>query len=344
MAGLFESHSIEIECFAYSYGPRTDDEYRQRLKQAIANWRDINELSDEAAAQQIRADGIDVLVELKGRTDGARLGIVAHSPAPVVMHYLGYPGTLASPGIDYIVADPIIAPPESNAHYAETVLRLPTCYQSNDAKRARPPATPRTELGLPENALVLCNFNQPYKWSERFMRVWLRTLQRAPHAVLWLLDPGDAAKRSVTALAQEYGVAAQLHWAAQRPLEVHLARLAAANLALDQLPYASHTTGSDALWMGVPMLTCTGEAFQGRVGASLVTAAGLPKLAKNNIDDYEHALLEFVTHPSRLHELQAEFSARVRSAPLFDTADFTRRWEALLLQTFVAHTAKSTSL
>lgn len=344
MVGVFESHSTHIECFAYSYGPRTDDDYRRRLKLAIPSWRDINELSDEAAARQMRTDGIDILVELKGLTFGARLGICAHRPAPVVMHYLGYPGTLVSPGIDFIVADPIITPPESNDRYAETVLRLPICYQANDAKRIRPVAVPRTELGLPEGALVLCNFNQSYKWSERFMRVWLRTLQRAPHAVLWLLDPGDATRRAVMMLAQEYGVTTQVHWATPQPVDLHLARLAAANLALDQLPYASHTTGSDALWMGVPMLTCVGGAFQGRVGASLVAAAGLPDLAKNNIDDYERALLEFVIQPSLLRELQAEFSARISAMPLFDTVGFTKQWEALLLQTFVAKTSKNVSL
>ena len=176
------------------------------------------------------------------------------------------------------------------------------------------------------------------------MRVWLRTLQRAPHAVLWLLDPGDAAKRAVMMLAQQYGVATQVHWASRQPVDLHLARLAAANLALDQLPYASHTTGSDALWMGVPMLTCVGEAFQGRVGASLVAASGLPQLAKNNIEDYEQTLLEFVIQPSQLRELQAEFSARISSVPLFDTAGFTKQWEALLLQTFDAKTSQNVSL
>ncbi len=334
VAGLLESHSEAVEVFAYSHGPRVDDDYRVRLKRAVANWRDINALSDEAAAHLIRADEIDVLVELKGRTYGARLGIAAFRPAPVVLHYLGYPGTLAAAGIDYLVADPTLIPPESQSHYAETVLRMPICYQANDAKRARPSATPRAELGLPEGAVVLCNFNQSYKWSERFMRVWMRALQRAPHAVLWLLEPDTVARENVMSLAREHKVEAQVYWAPRANMEQHLARLGTANLALDQLPYASHTTGSDALWMGVPLLTCLGNTYQGRVGASLARAAGLNELITANIEAYERLLGNLLAQPDRLRAIQREYGARATHAPLFDTATFTAQWEALLRDTY----------
>lgn len=333
IAGLLESHSTDVEVFVYSYGPRVDDDYRLRLKKAVANWRDINVLSDEAAALQIAADKIDVLVELKGRTYGARLGIAAYRPAPAVVHYLGYPGTLAATGIDYLIADPIIVPIERESHYAEKILRMPLCYQANDHQRARPAPTPRAELGLPEDAIVLCNFNQSYKWSECFMRVWMRALQRAPNAVLWLLEPDAEARENVMALAREHNAAAQIHWAPRATMAQHLARLGAANLALDQLPYASHTTGSDALWMGVPLLTCIGETYQGRVGASLVNAVNLNELVTANIESYERLLGNLLAQPDRLRAIQADFGARAINAPLFDTRRFTADWEKLLRDT-----------
>lgn len=336
IAGLLESHSSSVEVFAYSYGPRVEDDYRTRLRQAVPNWRDINAMSDDAAAQQIRADGIDVLVELKGRTYGARLGITARKPAPVIVHYLGYPGTLAADGIDYLVADPILVPSESESRYAESVLRMPLCYQANDTRRVRPAPTPRAELGLPDDAIVLCNFNQSYKWSERFMRVWMRALQRAPKAVLWLLEPDTVARANVMTMAKEHNVVAQIHWAPRAKMEAHLARLGAANLALDQLPCASHTTGSDALWVGVPLLTCIGDTYQGRVGASLVNAAGLIDLIVPNIEAYERMLGNLLAQPDRLLSLQADYAARAATAPLFDTATFTAAWEALLRTTYDA--------
>jgi len=336
IAGLLESHSSSVEVFAYSYGPRVDDDYRTRLKRAVPNWRDINAMSDDAAAQQIRADGIDVLVELKGRTYGARLGITARKPAPVIVHYLGYPGTLAADGIVYLVADPILVPSESELHYTESVLRMPRCYQANDARRARPAPTPRAELGLPDDAIVLCNFNQSYKWGERFMRVWMRALQRAPKAVLWLLEPDAVARANVMTMAKEHNVVAQIHWAPRAKMEAHLARLAAANLALDQLPYASHTTGSDALWMGVPLLTCIGNTYQGRVGASLANAVGLNDLIVPNIEAYERMLGNLLAQPDRLLSLQAEYASRAATAPLFDTTSFTAQWETLLRTTYDA--------
>ncbi len=339
IAGVFESHSTSVEPFAYSYGPRTNDEYQLRLKRAFgddAHWRDVHDLSDEAAAELIRTDEIDVLIELKGRTYGARMGITARKPAPITLHYLGYPGTLAAAGIDVLVVDSIIAPEGLESAYTETLLRMPNCYQANDAKRARPIAKPRSELGLPEAALVLCNFNQSYKWSERFMRVWMRALKHAPHAVLWLLDSGEQARDSVHALAAEYGVAPQIYWAPRHSMLEHLARLGAANLALDQLPCASHTTGSDALWMGVPLLTCMGETFHGRVGASLVTAAGHPEWIAPNIDVYERMLIDFVSQPAALLALQRTFATCAARSPLFDTEMFTRQWETMLRAAFDA--------
>ena len=336
IAGLLELHTTDVEIFIYSYGPRTDDAYRARMKAAVSNWRDINTLSDREAAQLICADRINVLVELKGRTYGARLGIAAFRPAPVVIHYLGYPGTLVAAGVEYLVADSIIVPPSSEAHYDEAILRLPLCYQVNDAQRSRPPVALRADVGLPQDCVVLCNFNQPYKWSERFMQVWMRALARSPDAVLWLLDAGATARENVMALARQHKVAQQVLWAPHAHIDAHLARLGAANLALDQLPCASHTTAADALWMGVPLLTCYGDTFHGRVGASLAHAAGLDELVTPNIEAYERLLHNLLAQPDRLRAIQTEYGARAKAAPLFDTSTFTKHWEALLRKTYAA--------
>jgi protein O-GlcNAc transferase len=331
MAGLFEHHDrSRFEVFAYSYGPRVDDAYRSRLRAALPHWRDVNDLSDPEAAATIKGDALDVLVELKGHTLGVRLGITAHRPAPVTLHYLGYPGTMASGGIDFLLADAITVPAAHEGFYAEKILRMPCSYQVNDQQRARPAALSRAALGLPQDALLLCNFNQSVKWTAPFFNCWLRALQAAPHAHLWLLDPGAAVRDQLIGHAAAVGVAAQILWAPRLAPAAHLARLAAADLALDQLPYASHTTGADALWMGVPLLTCLGEAFHGRVGASLLHAVELPALITQNMDDYEQHLHQLLANPAPIKAAQQHLRANYQRLPLFDTAQFTRDWEAML--------------
>jgi len=330
-AGLFEQHSRErVELYAYSYGPRVDDDYRRRLKAAIPHWRDINDLTDAQAADLIVADALDVLVELKGLTYGARPGIAALRPAPRIVHYLGYPGTLCSAGIDYLVGDDIVTPASDAAFYGETVLRLPRCYQVNDSERARPAVATRAELGLPDDAIVLCNFNQSFKWSAEYFDVWFAALRAQPRALLWLLEPGPDARHAVTARAQAAGVGGRLHWAQRLPADAHLARLGTADLALDQLPVASHTTAADALWMGVPLLTCLGAGFHGRVGASLLSAVGLDDFVAHDLADYGRRLQALLADRVQLAGARQRL-ARSAAAALFDTDGFARDWENLLL-------------
>lgn len=334
MAGLFEAHDpTRVTAYAYSYGPTGDSTYRARLQRAFPHWREVGALSDQDIAARIEADGIDVLVELKGLTYGERLGIVALRPAPVILHYLGYPGTLARQGIDYLVSDTIVSPAGSNALYAEQVLRLPRCYQVNDRQRLRPMPVARQALGLPEHAMVLCNFNQSFKWSEPWFRVWLQALVAHDDAVLWLLDPGADARAALAPLIAAHGVTERVLWAPRVPPAEHLARLAAADLALDQLPCASHTTGADALWMGVPMLTCLGDGYHGRVGASLLAAVGLDELITDSIGTYASQLNTLLSKRDQLRRCQ-ERLADPAALALFDTAGFTRDWENLLLDTF----------
>jgi predicted O-linked N-acetylglucosamine transferase (SPINDLY family) len=298
---------------------------------AVPGWRDVREADDRQAAARIAADDLDVLVDLKGHTQGARLGILAPRPAPRQIHYLGYPGTIAYAAIDAIVADAVVAPPGDDAAFAERVLRLPRCYQVNDAARPLPAPMPRAALGLPEDAVVLACFNQPYKLSPRFFAAWMDALTAAPAAVLWIYAPGGTLQRNLRAAAARAAVdPARLVFADALPQAGHVARLRAADLALDVLPVGSHTTGSDALWAGVPLLTCRGDTFAGRVGASLVAAAGMPELVTESPDAYTAALRSLAADRDRLRHYKAHLDERRHELPLFDTAGFARDWEALL--------------
>ncbi len=332
MAGLFERHDrARFAVHAYSYGPDDGSPLRRRLTAAIEHWTEVGAIGDADCAERIRADAIDVLVDLKGHTGGARLGILAHRPAPVQLHYLGFPGTLGYDGVDGLVADALLVPPGADADYHERVWRLPRCYQVNDDRRALPPATPRAALGLPDDALVLACFNQTYKLTRAFFATWLEALQAAGDALLWLYVPQPAAQEHLRAEAVRAGIdPARLRFAPRVAQTEHIARLAAADLALDTLPYGAHTTGSDALWAGVPLLSCRGTTFAGRVGASLLDAAGLPELAADSLAAYRSTLVALATDRERLRGYRAYLGRERRRLPLFDTEGFTRDFERLL--------------
>jgi protein O-GlcNAc transferase len=329
MADVFERHDrSRFEIFAYSYGARVEDEYRTRLRKSFDHWHELNDLSDERAAELIAEHEIDVLIELKGHTFGARPAIAAHRPAPVQAHFLGYPGTLALPGIDYFVADEVVVPHDREHEFTERIVRVSGCYQPSDARRAKPAPTDRSLLSLPADAIVLCNFNQSWKWRQRFVAVWLRALAAQPRALLWLLDPGNEhpAKANIEALAHEFGVAGRVVWAPPLEPDRHLARLAQADLALDQLPCSSHTTAADALWMGVPLLTCIGERIDGRVAASLLAHRGQSNWVTGSIEQYEQRLTEFLRTFQR--------TERANTAPVVEDASarFITAWEQTLSQ------------
>lgn len=332
MAGLFECHDpARVETFAYAHDRDDGSAMRRRLTAAFAHWRDVHELDDAAAARTIAADGLDVLVDLKGHTHGSRLALLARRPAPVQLHYLGFPGTLAYAGIDGFIADRVTVPDGCEGEFAEPVLRLPTCYQVNDAKRPLPDAPARRQVGLPDDALVLACFNQTYKVTEPFFAAWLAALRAHPSTVLWLSVPHVTARRNLAARAADAGVApGRIVFAPMVPQAEHVARLRCADLALDVLPYGSHTTGSDALWAGVPLLTCRGSTFAGRVGASLCAAAGLEALVTESPDDYARLLDALCADRARLAAYGAHLATKRRELPLFDTPMFTRAFEALL--------------
>ena len=332
MAGLFERHDpARIEAFAYASDRDDGSAMRQRLRQAFAHWTDIRALSDIEAAQRIQSDALDVLVDLKGHTHGTRMAILAHRPAPVQLHYLGFPGTIAYGGVDGFIADAIVAPPGSESEFAEPLLRLPVCYQVNDDRRPLPAAAARSAVGLPDRALVLACFNQTYKLTLPFVSIWLDVLREQPDAVLWLWVPHAIARRNLRAFAEEKGVASErIVFASIARHAEHMARLRCADLALDVLPYGSHTSGSDALWAGVPLLTCRGSTFAGRVGASLCVAAEMPELVTESLPEYAQTLRTLCTDRDRLAHFQQHLDSERKRLPLFDTAAFTRAFERLL--------------
>ncbi len=331
-AGMFEWHDgARFDTFAYAADRDDGSAMRRRLRQAFAHWRDIRAVPDGDAAKLIRDDALDVLVDLKGHTHGTRIALLAERPAPVQIHYLGFPGTLAYGAVDGFVADAIVAPHGSETEFTEALLRLPVCYQVNDARRPLPEAAARSAAGLPDNALVLACFNQAYKLTEPFVAAWLAALRGQPGAVLWLTVPHALARHNLRSFAERAGVAPErIVFAPVVPQVAHIARLRCADLALDVLPYGSHTTGSDALWAGVPLLTCRGTTFAGRVGASLCHAVELPELVTESVADYAQQLQRLCADRSRLAHYRLHLASGRTRLPLFDTAAFTRAFERML--------------
>ncbi|MFO1340679.1 MAG: tetratricopeptide repeat protein [Burkholderiaceae bacterium] len=331
VAEVFERHDrARVEVFAYSAGPDDGSPMRARLARAVDHFVECGALGHEALARRIHADGIDVLVDLKGYTRDTRSGVLALRPAPVQVNFLGYPGTLGAGLADYIVGDPVVTPLDHAADYDERIAQLPHCYQPNDRQRPLGPPPTRADAGLPEGAVVLACFNYPYKITEAVFARWCRVLARVPGSVLWLLKTHPLAEAHLRAAAQGHGVAAdRLVFAPEQAQAPHLARLQLADLVLDTEPYNAHTTGSDALWAGVPLLTRTGDTFASRVATSLLHAAGLPELAVATAEDYVERAVALAQDRPRLAALKARLAAQRLALPLFDSAAWTRALEDL---------------
>ena len=279
MVELFEVHDrARVEVFAYYCGPDSNSELHHRTSRAVEHWSPINKMSDDEAAAKIAADGIDILVDVNGHTRDARTGVFARRPAPIQVNWLGYPGTMGTPYHHYIIADEAIIPEGAELYYSEKVLRLP-CYQPNDRKRKIAEKTPtRAEVGLPDEAFVYCCFNGTHKITRFTFTRWLEILKRVPHGVLWLLDTAEETKKRLRDFAEKNGVSGdRFVFAPKMANPEHLARYRLADIFLDTMPYGAHTTASDALWMGIPVLTAPGLCFASRVCGSLVKAAGLSR-------------------------------------------------------------------
>jgi predicted O-linked N-acetylglucosamine transferase (SPINDLY family) len=328
--GLFERHDrSRFQVHGYSIGPGDGSRLRQRIEVACDVFRDLSGLSALEAAQAIRGDGVDILIDLAGYTQGARPEILALRPAPIQVGYLGYLGTLGGGVLDYLISDNCLTPPGSEAHYAEKLVRLPW-YQVNSRAMLAPPLS-RREAGLPEGALVLCCFNQTMKIQPAVFALWLDLLLQAPQAVLWLLAENDWARDNLLRQAEKAGIGPdRLVFAPRVDPEDYYARLQLADLFLDTLPYNAGTTAADALWAGVPVLTVQGEPFPSRMASSVLTAFGMPQMITHSLDEYRQRALELLLAPEKLAALKAE-TARMRpKARLFDTAAFTRHFEAAM--------------
>jgi len=331
MAELFERHDrARFEVTGISFGPDDGSDIRARIARGFDRFLDLRAETDAAIAGRLADLGVDIAVDLKGHTKDNRFGIFARRPAPVQISYLGYPGTTGGAYMDYVIADPIVLPQDQQQFWAERIIHLPGCYQVNDAQRRIAAESPsRAACGLPEQGFVFCCFNNSYKIAPPVFAVWMRLLQQVPGSVLWLYRDNDDAVLRLRAAAAALGVdPARLVFAGKLPLDAHLARHRRADLFLDTLPYCAHTTASDALWAGLPLVTCRGESFASRVAASLLAAVGLGELATDTMDDYAALALRLAQDPALLADIRQRLGRQAPEAALFDGDQCRRQLEA----------------
>ena len=338
MTELFEVHDkSKVEIFAYYCGKDSQGAITERIKAAVEHWVDITAMDDATAARQIAADGIDILVDVNGLTRHARTAVFARRPAPIQVNWLGFPGSMGSPYHQYIIADDWIIPEESEIYYSEKVLRLP-CYQPNDRKRIVAERPTRASVGLPEDAFVFCCFNGSQKFTHFHFDRWLEILRRAPTSVLWLLTAEADINENLAAYAEARGIErSRLIFAPKIANPLHLARYALADIFLDTTPYGAHTTASDALWLGVPVLTLSGRSFAARVCGSLVRAAGLPEMICETAETYVERAAALAANPAEAQALKAKLGASRGTCDLFNMDLLAEKLEGLYLQMCEAH-------
>ncbi|MEO7726657.1 MAG: tetratricopeptide repeat protein [Burkholderiales bacterium] len=331
LAGLFETHDrARFEVTALAWGPPATGEMRTRLMGAFERFIDVGERSDAEVAALLRELEIDIAVDLAGFTTHSRAKIFASRPAPVQVSYVGFSATMGASYIDYIIADRYAIPEGRQACYAEKVVYLPDTFQANDSKRRIAERAPtRAEAGLPADGFVFCSFNNTFKITPRLFDIWMRLLGKVEGSVLWLLGSHDAVRRNLQHEAKERGIApGRLIFATHAPYADHLARCQLADLFLDTLPFNAITTASDALWGGLPVLTCSGDAFAARAAGSLLHAVGLPELITHSLDEYEARALELAMDAQMLAAVRAKLARNRVAFPLFDTDRFRRNIEA----------------
>lgn len=331
MAELFEIHDTsKFELFGFSFGPNKQDETHKRISLAFDNLFEFRNKSDLEIAQCSRELGIDIAIDLKGFTTGSRPGIFAEVCAPIQANYLGYPGTMSVDYIDYFIADKTVIPTEQQCNYAEKIVYLPNSYQVNDSERKISDRIfTKKELELPDSGFIFCCFNNNYKILPVTFDVWMRLLKAVEGSVLWLLEDNPTAAKNLRREAEVRGVdSSRLVFAKRIPLDEHLARHRLADLFIDTLPYNAHTTASDALWAGLPVLTCMGKSFASRVAASLLNAIELPELITNTKAEYEASAIELASNLEKLSKLKLKLKRNRLTKPLFNTTLFATHLEA----------------
>ena len=341
--GLLRSHNRnDFEIIAYSHGVHDDSIYRKKVMAAVDVFRDISGLNDKEAAVVVYKDVIDILVDLKGHTNGNRLGIMALKPAPISVTWLGFPGTTGGNFIDYIIADKIVIPKKESKFFSEKIIYLPNSYQvNNNTQEISDKKFSRKDFGLParnafsiadaggpEKGFIFASFNQAYKISSETFTSWMRILKAVPGSVLWLYEKMALASENLKKEAKKAGVDPdRLIFAGNLPKEEHLARIKLADLSLDTFTYNGHTTTSDCLWAGVPVVTLKGNHFASRVSASLLTAIGLPELITHSPEEYEKLAIDLASSPKKLATIHESLILNRESCPLFDTKKFTTNLE-----------------
>ena len=341
---LIEKHDrTQFEVIGFSFGPRVKDEMRQRLENAFDRFYCVEETSDKDIALMSREIGVDIAIDLKGYTQDYRSGIFAFRAAPLQVSYLGYPGTMGVDYMDYLIADSVLIPKEQQAQYSEKIIYLPHSYQVNDSTRMIAEECPSREaMGLPHNSFIFFCFNNNYKITPDTFSVWMRILKRVGNSVLWLLKDSSEAEHNLRDAATRSGVdPSRLIFASRVPLPQHLARHRLADLFLDTLPYNAHTTASDALWAGLPLMTCVGESFPGRVAGSLLNALNMPELIVSSMSEYEELAVGLATNVERYREVREKLANNLHRAPLFNTELFARNLENAFIKIYERYRAGS---
>jgi protein O-GlcNAc transferase len=340
IVGVVEAHDKErFESYAFSAGPNDGSELRQRLQQSFDRFIDVGSWPDQAIAKQMAELGIHVAIDLGGHSSRGRTRVLSFRPAPVQVSLLGYPGTLGTTYVDYLIADSIVVPPEQREHYSEQLIYLPDSFLPTEGIATTAPVPTRAAAGLPDKGIVFCCFNAPYKISPAMFEVWMRVLQSVPDGVLWLRDSSEVVTRNLRAEAARRSIdPARLVFAARTPTrQEHYARFSLGDVFLDTSPYNAHTTAAEALRLAVPLVTLKGSTFAARVAASLLNACGIPELAADTLPDYERLAIELAGDSNRLANLKERLRAARSNSALFDPVRYCRHLEAALSMAWSRH-------
>ena len=339
MEALFNAHDrSRFEIHAFSLDLRPNDAYNQRMRELFDHFHDVHHISDRAVAHLSRELGIDIAIDLKGYTEGSRTGIFAERAAPIQINYLGFPGSMGADFIDFIIADHQLITPETRAFYSEHVIYMPDCYQPNNPDRPRPVAESPRPAELPDGPFVYASFNNAYKITPAMFEVWMDILAATPQSVLWLLSPPPEGKKNLHASVARRGIDPnRVIFAPYLPEAEHLNRLQHADLFLDSFPCNAHTSASDALWAGVPLITIQGQSFASRVAASLLHCVGLSDGVFSDESAYRAQAIDLYQHPEKLRDWRARVRAGVQSGKLYDVRDYVRHYEQALIQVHEMH-------
>ena len=338
IAGMIEAHDrTRFEIYAFSLSPKTLDSMRERLEKGFDHFMDIHEMSDEEVVALARKEGIDIAIDLTGLTGNSRPDIFAKRAAPIQINYLGFPSTMGTSFMDYIIADEILIPEAGQNSYDEKILYMPHSFQVNDASKSiSEKVFTRSEFGLPEDGFVFCAFSNSYKITPSVFAAWMNILQAIPESVLWLSIENELARENLRKQASVQDISVERLIFAQRlpSLADHLARYRLADVFLDTTPYGAHTTASDALWAGLPVLTCLGRGYASRVAASLLHALDLDDLISSNLKGYERKAIALAQNPEQLNVLKVKLSEQIKLSPLFNTLQFTQDLENIYYDVF----------